>query len=176
MLLVRQVSFDLVYSRSSLIVRRCWSNYLGRLPQLPLSITTVPKFDVFPGEESDIWTAYTDSGVNQSHAQPSRTRAVALQISALCEISGDLMSHFYNPIDLDKSKGKQTELKKLSDIHQRLEAWRRALPQELEPKEGGLPSMLVMQCVFIHCLIYAFTDARTACFSSCYISIFSGLF
>ncbi|KAF2432594.1 hypothetical protein EJ08DRAFT_123005 [Tothia fuscella] len=133
---------------------KCWSNYLGRLPQLPMSIITVPKFDVFPGEESDIWAAYTDSGVNQSHAQPSRTRAVALQISALCEISGDLMNYFYNPIDLDKSKGKSSELKKLSDIHQRLESWRRNLPQELEPKEGGLPSMLVMhmffQLLYIH--------------------------
>jgi hypothetical protein len=98
-------------------------------------------------EESEIWAAYTDSGVIQSHAQPSRTRAVALQISALCEISSDLMSNFYNPIDIDKSKGKQAELKKLSDIHQRLETWRRNLPQELEPKEGGLPSMLVMQYV-----------------------------
>jgi hypothetical protein len=115
------------------------------MPQLPPSIITVPKFDVFPGEESDIWAAYTDSGINQSHAQPSRTRAVALQISALCEISSDLMSYFYNPIDLDKSKGKQSELKKLSEIHQRLESWRRNLPQELGPKEGGLPSMLVMQ-------------------------------
>lgn len=55
------------------------------------------------------------------------------------------MNNFYNPIDIDKSKGKAAELKKLSDIHQRLETWRRSLPQELEPREGGLPSMLVMQ-------------------------------
>ncbi|TID25643.1 hypothetical protein E2P81_ATG03433 [Venturia nashicola] len=133
---------------------KCWSNYLGRLPQLPPNIITVPKFDVFPMEDSDIWAAYTDSGVNQSHAQPSRTRAVALQLSALCEISSDLMSHFYNPTDIDKTKGKAAELKKLSDIHQRLETWRRNLPQELEPKEGGLPAMLVMhmffQLLYIH--------------------------
>jgi hypothetical protein len=58
------------------------------------------------------------------------------------------MTNFYNPTEIDKSKGKQSELKKLSDIHQRLESWRRSLPQELEPKEGGLPSMLVMQYVF----------------------------
>ena len=128
-----------------LIHERCWSNYLGRLPQLPSTIVTVPKFDVFPDEDSEIWTAYTDSGHNQAHAQPGRIRAVSLQISALCEISNDLMNHFYNPIDIDKSKGKQLELKKLSDIHQRLETWRRSLPVELEPKEGGLPSMLVMQ-------------------------------
>ena len=55
------------------------------------------------------------------------------------------MNFFYNPIDMDKAKGKQVELKKLSEIHQRLETWRRELPKELEPKEGGLPSMLVMQ-------------------------------
>jgi hypothetical protein len=124
---------------------RCWSNYLGRLPQLPISIVTVPKFDVFPGEDSEVWTAYTDSGSNQAHAQPSRIRAVARQISALCEISGDLMTHFYNPNHGDKSRGKGLELKNLSDIHQRLESWKRDLPVEMEPKEGGLPSMLVMQ-------------------------------
>lgn len=70
---------------------------------------------------------------------------MALQISKLCGISSDLMNYFYNPLDMDKVKGKQTELKKLSEIHQRLETWRRELPKELEPKEGGLPSMLVMQ-------------------------------
>lgn len=133
---------------------KCWSNYLGRLPQLPNTIITVPKFDVFPVEDADIWSAYTDSGFSQAHAQPSRTRAVALQISKLCEISSDLMNFFYNPIDMDKTKGKQAELKKLSEIHQRLETWRRELPKELEPKEGGLPSMLVMhmffQLLFIH--------------------------
>lgn len=72
-------------------------------------------------------------------------KQVAIQISKLCEISSDLMNYFYNPIDMDKAKGKQAELKKLSEIHQRLEAWRRELPKELEPKEGGLPAMLVMQ-------------------------------
>ena len=70
---------------------------------------------------------------------------VALQITKLCEISSDLMNYFYNPMDMDKAKGKQAELKKLSEIHQRLETWRRDLPKELEPKEGGLPAMLVMQ-------------------------------
>ena len=48
---------------------------------------------------------------------------------------------------MDKFKGKQAELKKLSDIHQRLEAWRRKLPPEMEPREGSLPSVLVMQYV-----------------------------
>jgi hypothetical protein len=127
----------------------------------------VQKFEVFPVEDADIWAAYTDSGYSQAHAQPGRTRAVSIislnilklyvwifmsdyvqvarQISRLCEISSDLMTYFYNPIDMDKAKGKQAELKKLSDIHQRLEAWRRELPKELEPREGGLPSMLVMQ-------------------------------
>ncbi|ORY02033.1 fungal-specific transcription factor domain-domain-containing protein, partial [Clohesyomyces aquaticus] len=133
---------------------KCWSNYLGRLPQLPNSMITVQKFEVFPVEDADIWSAYTDSGLSQAHAQPSRTRAVARQISRLCEISSDLMNFFYNPIDMDKAKGKQAELKKLSEIHQRLETWRRELPKELEPKEGGLPSMLVMhmffQLLYIH--------------------------
>jgi hypothetical protein len=46
---------------------------------------------------------------------------------------------------MDKAKGKQSELKKLSEIHQRLEMWKRELPKEFEPKEGGLPNLLVMQ-------------------------------
>ncbi|KAF2708761.1 hypothetical protein K504DRAFT_467991 [Pleomassaria siparia CBS 279.74] len=133
---------------------KCWSNYLGRLPQLPNTIITVPKFEVFPVEDADIWSGYTDSGFSQAHAQPSRTRAVSRQITRLCEISSDLMNSFYNPIDMDKAKGKQAELKKLGEIHQRLETWRRELPKELEPKEGGLPSMLVMhmffQLLYIH--------------------------
>jgi hypothetical protein len=124
---------------------KCWSNYLGRMPQLPNTILTVPKFDVFPVEDAETWSAVTDSGLSQAHSQPSRTRAIALQISKLCEISSDLMNFFYNPIDIDKAKGKQAELKKLSEIHMRLETWRRELPKELEPKEGGLPHMLVMQ-------------------------------
>lgn len=124
---------------------KCWSNYLGRMPQLPNTILTVQKFEVFPVEDAETWSAVTDSGISQAHSQPSRTRAVALQISKLCEISSDLMNFFYNPIDMDKAKGKQAELKKLSEIHMRLETWRRELPKELEPKEGGLPHMLVMQ-------------------------------
>ena len=124
---------------------KCWSNYLGRMPQLPNTNLTVPKFDVFPMEDAEIWSAITDSGVSQAHSQPCRTRAVALQISKLCEISSDLMNFFYNPIDMEKAKGKQAELKKLSEIHMRLETWRRELPKELEPKEGGLPHLLVMQ-------------------------------
>ncbi len=124
---------------------KCWSNYLGRMPQLLPANRTVPKFDVFPVEDAETWSAITDSGVSQAHSQPSRTRAVALQISKLCEISSDLMRSFYNPIDIHKTKGKQAELKKLSEIHVRLETWRRELPKELEPKEGGLPHMLVMQ-------------------------------
>lgn len=124
---------------------KCWSNYLGRLPQLPSSVATVSLFDVFPEEDSAQWSPYTDSGFTQAHAQPARTRAVARQIIKLCEISDDLMKYFYNPIDMEKSKGKAAELRKLSDIHTRLEAWRRELPKELEPREGGLSSVLVMQ-------------------------------
>lgn len=124
---------------------KCWSNYLGRLPQLPKALVTCPKPEVFPDEDAANWLPYTDSGFSQAHSQPSRTRAVAGQISKLCEISNDLMGYFYNPSDMDKAKGKSAELKKLSEIHTRLESWRRELPRELEPKEGGLSSVLVMQ-------------------------------
>ena len=108
-------------------------------------MVTVPKVDVFPDEDSAQWSPYSDSGFTQAHAQPARTRSVALEITKLCQISDDLLKHFYNPSDMEKTKGRASELKKLQDIHTRLEAWRRELPKELEPKEGGLSSVLVMQ-------------------------------
>ncbi|KAJ5160004.1 transcriptional regulator family: Fungal Specific TF [Penicillium canariense] len=136
------------------LIDKCWSNYLGRQPQLSSSNTNVPKFDVLPREETELWSPYTDSGVGHNHAQPSRTRAVALQISKLCEISGDLLVFFYHPSELEKTHQKQSELKKLSDVHTRLEAWKKELPKELEPKEGQLPQVLVMhmfnQLLLIH--------------------------
>lgn len=72
-------------------------------------------------------------------------RAVALQISFLCEISSDLIKHFYYPQMQEKAAGKHAEMKKLSEVHGRLEDWRRNLPKELEPKEGTLSSIIVMQ-------------------------------
>lgn len=110
-----------------------------------MSNVTVPKFDVFPTEDADLWSPWTDTGLDQSHSQPSRTRAIALQISSLCEISNDLLLNFYRPTPTAKPLGKQAEIKKLSDFHTRLEAWRKALPKEMEPKEGQLPNVLVMQ-------------------------------
>ncbi|KAI9821639.1 MAG: Nitrogen assimilation transcription factor nit-4 [Pycnora praestabilis] len=133
---------------------KCWSNYLGRQPQLPVDNITAPKFEVFPVEDADIWSPYTDMGMGQANSQPSRTRAVALQISNLCEISSDLLIYFYHPTHMEKPVGKQTELKKLGELHTRLEAWRKNLPKEMEPKEGQLSSILVMhmffQLLFIH--------------------------
>ncbi|KAG8527375.1 Nitrogen assimilation transcription factor nit-4 [Bacidia gigantensis] len=133
---------------------KCWSNYLGRQPQIPQSGIAAPKFDVFPTEDAEMWRSYSDGGVEQSNVQPARTRAVALQISQLCEISSDLLLYFYHPHLLEKPLGKQAELKKLSELHTRLEAWRKNLPKEMEPKEGQLPNVLVMhmffQLLFIH--------------------------
>ncbi|EXJ84178.1 hypothetical protein A1O3_04845 [Capronia epimyces CBS 606.96] len=133
---------------------KCWSNYLGRQPQLQLPTITVKKPDVFPSEESAVWSPYTDSGLLQTHAQPARTRAVALQLSKLAEISGDLLASFYNPQHLDKPPTKQAELKRLSDLHTRLEAWKQVLPPELEPRDGQLPQVLLMhmfyQLLYIH--------------------------
>jgi len=146
---VRRITFWGCY-----LFDKCWSNYLGRLPQLPTSIITVPKYEVFPDEDSAEWGPYTDSGFSQSNVQPARTRAVSLQISKLCEISNDLITYFYNPLDMEKNRGKSAELKMLSDIHTRLEAWRKGLPTEMEPREGLLSSVLVMhmffQLLFIH--------------------------
>ena len=86
-----------------------------------------------------------DAGTGSAHAQAARTRAVALQTSQLCEISSDLLLYFYHPNQLEKPLGKKAELKKLSELHTRLEAWRKSLPKEMEPKEGQLPNILVMQ-------------------------------
>ncbi|KAF4549077.1 Fungal specific transcription factor domain-containing protein 71 [Elsinoe fawcettii] len=127
---------------------KCWSNYLGRLPQLPTSAASCPKYDVFPDEDGAQWIPYSDIGTTAAHAQPARTRAVGLQISALGEISGDLMKYFYNPgevVDIHKQKSKQAELKKLSEIQIRLEGWRKNLPKEMEPREGALASVFIMQ-------------------------------
>jgi len=144
---------------------KCWSNYLGRLPQLPVSNITAPKYDVFPDEDADIWSPYTDSGIGQLHSQASRTRTVALQLSNLCEISSDLLIFFYHPQHLEKSIGRAQELKKLSELQTRLEAWRRDLPKELEAKEGQLPNVLLMQYVLYSHLEINFTNLFTACSS-----------
>lgn len=101
-----------------------------------------------------MWSPYTDAGIVHTNSLPARTRAVALQISKLAEISSDLLIAFYQPGLMEKPQTKQVELKKLTDIHTRLEAWKRDLPAELEAKEGQLPSVLVMhmffQLLYIH--------------------------
>lgn len=124
---------------------RCWSNYLGRLPQLAATSVSVPKIDILPNEEAELWSSYTDAGASIENTQPSRTRTVALQICKLCEISGDLLVSFYDPTPREKPLSKQVELKRLSEIHTRLEAWKKDLPKELEPKERLLPQALLMQ-------------------------------
>jgi hypothetical protein len=112
---------------------------------LQLPSISVGKPDVFGSEDSQIWSPYTDSGVAHVHSQPARTRAVALQISKLAEISSDLLLSFYHHSQIEKPIGKQAELKMLSDLHTRLEAWKKELPLEMEPKEGQLPQVLLMQ-------------------------------
>ncbi|KAK3688561.1 fungal-specific transcription factor domain-containing protein [Podospora appendiculata] len=128
---------------------KCWSNYLGRLPQLPKNTYNVPKYDVFPDEDAEPWSPYTDAGFDQSSKQPSRTRAVGLQLSKLCEISSDLLLFFYHPNHIGRSSGKTVELKKLSELHRRLEDWKKELPKEFEPKEGQLPNVILMH-MFYH--------------------------
>ncbi|KAI1408884.1 fungal-specific transcription factor domain-containing protein [Hypoxylon sp. FL1857] len=127
---------------------KCWSNYLGRLPQLPKNSYSVPKYDVFPDEDAESWCPYTDGGFDESAKQPSRTRTIGLQLSKLCEISSDLLLFFYHPNHIGRSSGKSVELKKLSELHRRLEDWRKELPKELEPKEGQLPNVILMHMFF----------------------------
>ncbi|KAI0378777.1 fungal-specific transcription factor domain-containing protein [Hypomontagnella monticulosa] len=127
---------------------KAWSNYLGRLPQLPKNSYSVPKYDVFPDEEAEPWCPYTDAGFDEPAKQPSRTRTIGLQLSKLCEISSDLLLFFYHPTHIGRSSGKSVELKKLSELHRRLEDWRKELPKELEPKEGQLPNVILMHMFF----------------------------
>jgi hypothetical protein len=124
---------------------KCWSNYLGRLPQLPTNVAAVPKFGVWPDEEAEEWRVYTDQGVSSANAQPARTRTIALELQKLCEISGDLLTFFYHPNVLERAVSKSQEVKRLSEFHKRLETWRRELPKEFEAKEGQLPQVLLMQ-------------------------------
>ena len=65
-------------------------------------------------------------------------------------MSSDLLLYFYHPTQLEKPLGKQAQVKKLSELHTRLEAWRKNLPKELEPREGQLPACLVMQYVQVN--------------------------
>ncbi|KAF8248363.1 hypothetical protein K440DRAFT_649976 [Wilcoxina mikolae CBS 423.85] len=140
---------------------KCWSNYMGRMPQLPSAMVTVPKPDVFPSEDSDNWVPYTDEGVIDA-AQPSRIRAISLQISMLCEISNDILLVFYNPTPASNQPQAKilskssvgAEFKKLGELFSRLEEWRKRLPPELEARGGSLPSTLLMhmfhQTLYIH--------------------------
>lgn len=126
---------------------KTWSNYLGRLPQIPKSSYNVPKYEVFPDEDGESWAPYADSGFDQSLRQPARTRAVGLQLSKLVEISSELLLFFYHPKHIGRSSGKSVELKKLSELHRQLEDWRKELPAEFEPREGQLPNVILMQYV-----------------------------
>lgn len=121
---------------------------------------TVPKYDVKKFDDDEIWSPYTDNGIGQLHSQPSRTRAVALQISSLCEISSDLLTFFYHPQRVERGVGRSQELKKLSELQTRLEAWKRDLPKEFEAKEGQLPNVLLMQYVLPNVSTVLNTDMK----------------
>ncbi|KAL1883777.1 hypothetical protein VTK73DRAFT_8313 [Phialemonium thermophilum] len=127
---------------------KCWSNYLGRLPQLPKNSYNVRKYDVFPDEDAELWSPYADGGFNTSIKQPARTRAIGLQLLKLCEISSDLLLFFYHPSHIGRSSGKAVELKKLSEVHRRLEDWRKELPKEFEPRDGQLPNVILVHMFF----------------------------
>ncbi|KAG8406964.1 Nitrogen assimilation transcription factor nit-4 [Metarhizium acridum] len=124
---------------------KCWSNYMGRLPQLVKTTCNVTKFDIDNDEDLSMWSPLSDKGLDKSFEQPSRTRSAALQLTGLCEISSDLMVFYYHPNHIRRSRGKSAELKKLSEIHQRLEHWRKVLPKEFEPADGQLPNVILMQ-------------------------------
>ncbi|KAK1237767.1 hypothetical protein MKX07_003603 [Trichoderma sp. CBMAI-0711] len=123
---------------------KTWSNYMGRLPQLPRHSFTVSKIDVFPDEDAALWSPFTDKGFDETLAQPSRTRAVALLLSSLCEISSDILVFFYHPSHIKGASSRALEMKRLGELHQRLEKWRKNVPMEFEPKDGLLPNVILM--------------------------------
>ncbi|KAF8421165.1 fungal-specific transcription factor domain-containing protein [Tirmania nivea] len=147
---------------------KCWSNYMGRMPQLPSSMASAQKFIIIPSEDATVWSPYTDVGKSMISAQPARTRAVALQIIELCEISSDVLLQFYNPnpkkpVTNMSSGGRTTNttggrgmsgIRNLGVLWNRLEDWRKKLPRELEPQQGCLPPVLLMhmfhQLLYIH--------------------------
>ena len=142
---------------------------MGRMPQLPTSIASVPKYIVIPAEDSAQWYPYTDVGKSVISAQPARTRAVALQTLELCEISSDILIQFYNPTPPRKFSGVMnlgsrnnsipgamgnSDIRNLGVLWHRLEDWKKKLPRELEPQQGCLPQVLLMnmfhQLLYIH--------------------------
>lgn len=142
---------------------------MGRMPQLPTSIASVPKYIVIPAEDSAQWYPYTDVGKSVISAQPARTRAAALQTLELCEISSDILIQFYNPTPPRKFSGVanlgsrnnsipgamgNSDIRNLGVLWHRLEDWRKKLPRELEPQQGCLPQVLLMnmfhQLLYIH--------------------------
>ena len=141
---------------------RCWSNYMGRMPQLPSSMASVQKYIIIPSEDAAVWSPYTDVGKSMISAQPARTRAVALQIIELCEMSSDVLLQFYNPNPKKPASGitsggratNMTNIRNLGVLWNRLEDWRKKLPRELEPQQGCLPPVLLMhmfhQLLYIH--------------------------
>ncbi|RPB29318.1 hypothetical protein L211DRAFT_775405, partial [Terfezia boudieri ATCC MYA-4762] len=147
---------------------KCWSNYMGRMPQLPSSMASVHKYIIIPSEDAAVWSPYTDVGKSMISAQPARTRAVALQIIELCEISSDVLLQFYNPNPKKPASGissggratnttggmGMSDIRNLGVLWNRLEDWRKKLPRELEPQQGCLPSILLMhmfhQLLYIH--------------------------
>lgn len=133
---------------------------------------TVPKYDVKKFDDAEIWSPYTDNGIGQLHSQPSRTRAVALQISSLCEISSDLLTFFYHPQNVERGVGRSQELKKLSELQTRLEAWKRDLPKEFEPKEGQLPNVLLMQYALLYLNFNSILISYSMFFHLLYIHLF----
>ncbi|KAL4802276.1 fungal-specific transcription factor domain-containing protein [Aspergillus unguis] len=135
---------------------KCWSNYLGRQPQFTTANSSACSVEILPSEESTLWSPYTDTGPRHEYAQPSRTRTVAVQIFKLSKISGDLMVSFYDLTPTRKPPSKQLELKKLSEIHTRLEAWKKDLPKELDPREGQLPQALLMHMLYQLLLIHLY--------------------
>ncbi|KAF4764831.1 hypothetical protein HAV15_003145 [Penicillium sp. str.  len=145
------------------LIDKCWSNYLGRQPQLTSINANVPKFDVLPQEEIELWSPYTDSGVGHEHTQASRTRAVALQISKLCEISSDVLVFFYHPTELESSQPKQSELKKLSDVHTRLEAWKKQIAQGTDGKRRTATTSArhALQIIHLYRPFLKYTKANT---------------
>ncbi|KAG5938139.1 Nitrogen assimilation transcription factor nit-4 [Claviceps sorghi] len=130
------------------VIDKCWSNYLGRLPQLPKASCNTSRFGICLEEDTAMWSPLTDTGFDASFERPSQTRSAALQLASLCEISSDLLVFFYHPNHIGRSRGKSAELKKLSEIHRRLEHWRKALPQHFEPTDGQLPNVILMHMFF----------------------------
>jgi hypothetical protein len=115
-----------------------WSIFLGRVPQLPSTIVGISKPNILAPIESEPWQPYSDHGVPYGAQQPCRIQSVAVYFAEVSEILGDVLTLLYAPKE-------RVTLQILNATYSRLKDWKKQLPEDMAPKSGSLPSILLLQ-------------------------------